>query len=56
MYFELYQDAKSEWRWRLKAANHQIVATGGEGYASKQGAEHGISLVKSAADAPIKEV
>ena len=24
MYFEIYKDAKGEYRWRLKAANHQI--------------------------------
>lgn len=56
MYYEIYQDAKKEWRWRLKSANHQIVATGGEGYTSKQGAEHGISLVKSSSNAPVREV
>lgn len=56
MYFELFQDVKQEWRWRLKAVNHQIVATSGEGYTTKQNAEHGIELVKSASHAPVKEV
>lgn len=27
-----YRDASKEWRWRLKAANHTIIATSGEGY------------------------
>lgn len=26
MYFEIYKDAKGEYRWRLKAANHEIIA------------------------------
>ncbi|MCD0218109.1 DUF1508 domain-containing protein, partial [Enterobacter hormaechei subsp. steigerwaltii] len=34
MYFEIYKDAKGEYRWRLKAANHEIIAQG-EGYTSK---------------------
>ena len=28
MKFEIYQDKKFEWRWRLKARNGKIVATG----------------------------
>lgn len=46
MYFELYQSEKNDqWYWRLKSANHQIVATGGEGYHNQKDAKHGISLV-----------
>jgi uncharacterized protein YegP (UPF0339 family) len=44
--FELYKDAKGEFRWRLKSANGQIIATGGEGYTSKAGALNGIEAVK----------
>ena len=25
MYFEIYKDAKGEYRWHLKAANHEIT-------------------------------
>jgi len=32
MKFEVYEDAAGEWRWRLKAANNQIIAVSGEGY------------------------
>lgn len=46
MYFELYKDAKGEYRWRLKAANHVIIATGGEGYKTKQACQKGIDSVK----------
>jgi uncharacterized protein YegP (UPF0339 family) len=47
--FELYEDAAGEWRWRLVAANGNIIADSGEGYASKQGAKRGIRSVKSTA-------
>lgn len=46
MYFEIYQDAKGEYRWRLKAGNHEVVATG-EAYKTKQGCQKGIEAVKS---------
>ena len=48
--FEIYKDTKGEFRWRLKSANGQTIATGGEGYASKSGCENGIAAVKR--DAP----
>jgi hypothetical protein len=32
---ELYEDKSGEWRWRLKASNGRITATGGEGFSSK---------------------
>ena len=48
--FELYKDARGEYRWRLKSANGQTIATGGEGYTSKAGAQNGINAVKR--DAP----
>lgn len=52
--FELYVDNAGEWRWRLVATNEEIIATSGEGYTSKQGAERGIESVKRAA--PVAEV
>jgi len=55
--FELYTDAKGEFRWRLKASNGQTIATGGEGYSSKASAKNGIeSVKKNAADAEIVEL
>lgn len=37
MKFKIYRTARSlfrrpEWRWHLKAGNHKIIATSGEGY------------------------
>ncbi len=55
--FELYKDAKSEYRWRLVASNGQTIATGGEGYATKANAKAGIeSVKKNALEAEITEV
>lgn len=48
--FELYQDKKAEYRWRLKAANGTTLATPGQGYADKADAKNGIEAVKRAAD------
>jgi hypothetical protein len=55
MYFILFQSEKDrQWYWHLRADNHQIIASGAEGYVSKQGATNGILLVKSnAATAPV---
>lgn len=30
--FEIYKDAKKEWRWRLKASNGKIIADSAESY------------------------
>ena len=52
--FETYQDNQGEHRFRLKAANGEIIATG-EGYSSESGLMNGIESVKRyAASAEIK--
>lgn len=56
MKFEVYQDARKEWRWRLRASNNSIIAVPGEGYVRKADCLRGIELVKQSADAPIVEV
>lgn len=53
--FEVYKDKKGEFRFRLKAANGKVIATG-EGYASKDGCMKGIkSIVSNAPKADIVE-
>lgn len=53
--FEVFQDNAGEWRWRLVAANGNIIADSGEGYQSKQGVKRGIDSVKrSAASAEVR--
>ena len=57
MKFEVFREKNSgnsllalgaaDWRWRLRAANGQIIATSGEGYINKADCLHGISLVQS---------
>lgn len=55
--FELYKSPNGEYRWRLKATNGQVIATGGEGYSSKAAAQNRIASVKrAAADASVEEV
>lgn len=56
MYFQIFQDASYQWRWRLRAGNNQIVATSGESYTSKQNCRYAVDLVKSAWNAPVYEV
>lgn len=54
--FELYSDASGEYRWRLKATNGQVIATGGQGYKTERSAREGIASVKkNAVEAEIEE-
>lgn len=51
--FEVYRDKKGEFRFRLLAANNQIIAQG-ESYKSKASCLNGISSIKK--NAPNAEV
>ena len=44
--FQIYQDRKGEYRWRLRARNGEIIADSNEGYSRKASCKHGIDLVK----------
>ena len=37
--FEVYRDAKGEWRWRLRAGNGRIIADSGESYRKRRAAQ-----------------
>ncbi len=51
--FELYQDKAGEFRFRLKAANGEIIGKS-EGYKAQASAKKGIaSIGKNAPDAPV---
>ncbi len=53
--FEVYVDKAGEFRFRLKAKNGQIIATG-EGYKRKDSCLNGIeSVKKNAPEAPIEK-
>lgn len=51
--YELYLDKKNEFRFRLKAANGEIIATS-EGYTAKSSCKNGIESVKK--NAPDSEM
>jgi uncharacterized protein YegP (UPF0339 family) len=52
--FEIFRDVRGEYRWRLRSANGQIFAIGGEGFKAKSSAMNGIEAVKrDAANAEI---
>jgi uncharacterized protein YegP (UPF0339 family) len=48
--FELYTDSAGKYRFRLKAGNGEIIASG-EAYNSKAAAQNGIESVKNNAPA-----
>ena len=54
--FEVYQDKAGEYRFRLKAKNGEIVATG-ESYKAKAGCLNGIDSIKrNVEDSPVVKV
>ncbi len=55
-HFEVFIDNAEEYRWRLRAANGEIIADSSEGYKAKDSCLHGIELVKTEApDASIED-
>jgi hypothetical protein len=53
--FEVYQDGNGDYRFRLKARNGQVIATG-EGYSTKKACLNGIaSIRKNAPDARLDD-
>ena len=53
--FEVYQDKAGEFRFRLKATNGQVIATG-EGYKAKASCLNGVeSVKKNVVDAKIEK-
>ena len=54
--FEVYLDAKEEFRFRLKASNGEILVFS-EGYTTKNNCLNGIASVKkNAPDSPVKKI
>jgi uncharacterized protein len=51
--FEIYRDGSGEYRWRFRADNNEVVASG-EGYSSRDDCEHAVELIKE--QAPQAEV
>ena len=56
MTYTKYVDPKGEWRWRLRAANGETIASG-EGYTREESCNHAIRLFKAAAaSAPVRRL
>lgn len=51
--FEWYKDKAGKYRFRLKAANGEVIAVG-ESYATKEGCVNGIESIKK--NAPIAKI
>lgn len=54
--FELFEDNRGEWRWRLVHSNGNVIATSGEGYTRKHNARKGLrSVMRNATGAVVTE-
>lgn len=53
MKFEVYKDAKGEFRWRLRHQNGNILAMASEGYSSKANCMKCIENVQASAKADV---
>ena len=54
MRYEVYKSG-TLWRWRLRAANAEIIASG-EAYYNKSDVLHVIRLIKGSGNSPIVEL
>jgi uncharacterized protein YegP (UPF0339 family) len=52
-YYEVYY-RDYQWRWRFKANNHEIIASG-ESYYNKSDCLHAVALMKGSYNAPVKD-
>lgn len=55
MKYEIYKDGSGQWRWRLKAGNNQIIASG-ESYYNRADCLKVIGLVKGSSAAEIYDL
>jgi uncharacterized protein YegP (UPF0339 family) len=56
MYFHVFEDIAGQWRWWLRAANHETIAVSSESYVAKRDCLYSIGLAKSACNAPVYDV
>ncbi len=52
--FQIFKDSASEYRFRLKAKNGEIILRSSEGYTTKQSCQNGIASVKANAPYDIR--
>ena len=51
--FEVFQDKRGEWRWRLRARNGRVLAQG-EGHTRERDAWRAVETVRGAAALAVK--
>ena len=57
MKFQIYKDVIGQYRWRLRAGNHKIIAVCSEGYYNKSDCQRGIAIVlHSSSYTPIEDL
>ncbi len=49
--FEIFRDIAGEYRYRIRAANGNIIGTSGEGYKAKADCRHAVDLIQAGAAA-----
>jgi hypothetical protein len=53
--WEIFKDKEGKFRFRLKAANGELIATAHEGYERKESVIKCIESIRANANAPIKD-
>jgi len=53
--FEVFQDAKGEWRWHLRAVNGRILACSGEGFKEQRKCKKSVTLLIEAVGRAVAE-
>ncbi len=44
--FQVYKDKAGEYRWRLLAENHEVIAQSSQGYSAKADCRRGVEIIK----------
>ena len=56
MFYQLYKDNRSLFRWKLLASNHHIIAISNQGYISKENALRSIILTQESKGVRIEDL
>ena len=48
-FFEIYQDKRGDWRWRLSHINGNVLADSGQGYSRRASVKRAIDRMTDAA-------